>query len=254
MAEKLLVPIYLPRWMSSRVRKLKRALFPVPPPPPIPVAPPINIYGERNVEWTFLSQEMPGGPGEAFEFGCETGYMSLMAAQRGFHVIANDLQEQSFTWKHPQVEFRQGDFLKLNLPRNQFDLAINCSSVDHVGIAGRYGITAQQDEGDIEVMHRLADILKPGGILLMTAPCGHDIVMAPWHRVYGIHRLPKLLAPFRILKDSYWVKDENNRWVPSSRDAALASQTICNPVDPCWCLYALGGFVLQKMDNGREAD
>jgi SAM-dependent methyltransferase len=248
MAEKLLVPIYLPGWMSRSLLKVKRAL--IPPTPPPPAAPPITISGERNVEWTFLSKEMPGGPGEAFEFGCEQAYMSLMAAQKGFHVIANDLEEQSFAWKHPHVEFRRGDFLTMDLPHDHFDLVINCSSVEHVGIAGRYGISAQQDEGDIEVMHRLADILKPGGVLLMTAPCGRDAVMAPWCRVYGIQRLPKLLAPFRIVKESYWVKDEKNRWVPSPRDAALALQPVWHPVSPHWCLYALGGFVLQKMDNG----
>ena len=241
MLEKVFIPIYLPRWMGNVLRKIKRAIIP---PPSLPPA--VNILGERTVEWTFLSEQMPSGPGEAFEFGCEQGYMSLMAALRGFHVIANDLQEQAFTWGHPQVEFRQGDFLKLNLPRNHFDLAINCSSVDHVGIAGRYGITAQQDDGDIQVLQRLAEILKPGGILLMTAPCGFDTVMAPWHRVYGPQRLPKLLLPFRVLRESYWLKDDKNRWVPSTRDAALALRPVYSSVDPTWCLYALGGFVLQK--------
>jgi SAM-dependent methyltransferase len=248
MAEKLLVPVYLPSWMSNALIKAKRAVI-----SPSPSAPKINIFGEREVEWTFLGAEMPSGPGEAFDFGCGQGHMSLMAAQKGFRVIANDLEEQSLTWGHPQVEFRQGDFLKMDLSQNQFDLAINCSSVEHVGIAGRYGITAQQDDGDIEVMRRLADILKPGGTLLMTAPCGQDAVMAPWHRVYGTQRLPRLVAPFHLVKESYWVKDEENRWVPSTRDAALALQPVFNPFNPSWCLYALGGFVLQKIDNGSSA-
>src|SRR5260370_14828346 len=159
MVENLLVPIYVPGWMHRTVLRVKRAFI-----PPAPSPPAITIWGERNVEWAFLSTEMPSGPGEAIEFGCEQGYMSLLAAQKGFHVIANDLQEQSFTWQHPSVEFRQGDFLKLDLPCNHFDLAINCSSVEHVGVAGRYGITTNQSEGDTEVMKRLADILKPGGL------------------------------------------------------------------------------------------
>jgi SAM-dependent methyltransferase len=189
---------------------------------------------------------MPSGPGEAIEFGCEHGYMSLLAAQKGFRVIANDLQHQSFIWQHSRVEFRQGDFLKLNLPRNHFDLAINCSSVEHVGVTGRYGITVEEEEGDIEVMRRLADILKPEGLLLMTAPCGRDALMAPWCRVYGAKRLPRLLAPFQIIKQCYWTKDEENRWVASTRDAALDFQPIHSPSDPHRCAYALGGFVLRK--------
>jgi len=42
----------------------------------------IDIRGERDIEWSFLSQAMPNGPGKALDFGCEHGYMSLMAAQK----------------------------------------------------------------------------------------------------------------------------------------------------------------------------
>src|SRR5580658_5396685 len=239
MFERVLVPVYLPKWLYKPLLKAERAL--IPPTPPVSR---INILGERNVEWTFISVEMPSGPGEAIEFGCEQGFMSLLAAQKGFHVLANDLQKQLFTWQHPNVEFRQGDFLQLDLPRSHFDLAINCSSVEHVGIAGRYGIELNFDEGDIEVMKRLADILKPGGLLLMTAPCGRDAVMAPWHRVYGAKRLPRLLASFRVIKESYWVKDGNNRWVAAARQMALDFQPRNDPNDGHGCSYALGCFVL----------
>src|SRR5438270_9891761 len=122
--------------------------------------------------------------------------MSLLAAQRGFHVTANDLQDQGFLWQHSEVEFVQGDFLNLPLTHDHFDLAINCSSVEHVGLVGRYGIRNGHNDGDIEVMARLAQVLKPNGRLLMTAPCGRDAVMAPWCRVYGAERLPRLFAPF----------------------------------------------------------
>jgi len=231
--------LYLPAWLHAPLRKAKRALF-----PPAPLA--INIDGERNVEWTFLSTEMPSGPGFALEFGCENAYMSLLAAQKGFQVIATDLQQQYFTWEHPAVEFRLGDFLKLDLPKDHFDLIINCSSVEHVGIAGRYGITAEQSNGDIEVMEKFASMLKSGGRLLLTAPCGRDAVMAPWCRVYGSERLPRLLAPLVLEKERYWEKNEANRWVEVSRGKALDFKTKHDPTNPHGCSYALGGFVLRK--------
>jgi hypothetical protein len=243
MADKFLVPIYLPRWLFLSLRKAKRAFIPA-----SPVS--VDIHGERNVEWSFLSAEMPDGPGEAIEFGCEQGYMSLLAAQKGFHVVANDLQEQSFIWQHPQVEFRRGDFLKLDFPRDHFDLVINCSSVEHVGVAGRYGIEANQDEGDIEVMQRFAEILKCDGRLLMTAPCGRDTVMAPWCRVYGAQRLPRLFQYFSIEKEEYWTKNEANQWIRSSREDALSFQPRYNRDDPHGCAYALGCFSLRKRSGG----
>jgi SAM-dependent methyltransferase len=244
MFERYLVPVYLPPWLHEPLVRAKRAFIPATRTPPAP--PLVNILGERSVEWSFLSAEMPSGPGEAFEFGCEQGYMSLLAAQKGFHVIANDLQEQKFTWEHPNVEFRKGDFLRLDLPSNSFDLLINCSSVEHVGIVGRYGIEAEQNDGDLEVMSRLAEILKPGGHFLMTAPCGRDAVMAPWCRVYGRERLPRLLAAFQVAKERYWVKNNSNQWVTSEREAALNFEPRYDAEDGHRCAYALAGFVLSK--------
>jgi len=241
MAEKFLVPVSLPSWLYHSVRRVKRVFIPAAPP-----ASGVNIWGERHVEWTFLSSQMPSGPGEAIEFGCEQGYMSLLAAQKGFHVIANDLEEQTFLWRHPNAEFRQGDFLKLELPRDHFDLAINCSSVEHVGVAGRYGIKLNEDGGDFQVMSRLAEILKADGRLLMTAPCGRDTVMVPWCRVYGAQRLPKLFECFRVEQEEFWTKNEANQWVRSDREAALNFQPRNNPSDPYGCAYALGCFVLRK--------
>jgi SAM-dependent methyltransferase len=225
---------------------LKRAFI-----PPVkrlgePLVSGIDIYGERNIEWSFLSVEMPDGPGEALEFGCEQGYLSLLAAQKGFHVIANDLQQQRFTWHHSSVDFQQGDLLTLELPSHHFDLIINCSSVEHVGVAGRYGIEKESWDGDLMVMGRLADLLKPGGYLLMTVPCGRDAVMAPWCRVYGRERLPRLLDALQVIKERYWVKNASNRWVACDRESALNFEPQFDAKDGHRCAYALGGFVLAK--------
>jgi SAM-dependent methyltransferase len=244
MADKFLVPVYLPRWLHEPIRNAKRAVVPAKGSARTRAV--IDIHGERNVEWSFLSAEMPSGPGEAFEFGCEQGYMSLLAAQRGFHVVANDLQEQVFSWKHPSVDFMLGDFLNLQLPEDHFDLVINCSSVEHVGIAGRYGIDADDNDGDLDVMRRLGEILKPSGVLLMTAPCGKDAVLRPWCRVYGRERLPRLFAGFRTVRQSFWVKNDENQWRAGNADEAFSFEPRNNAADPHACAYALGCFVLQK--------
>jgi SAM-dependent methyltransferase len=241
MPEKFLVPIYLPRWLHEPIRSAKRVFI-----RPARRSRGVNIVGERNVEWSFLSAEMPTGPGNAIEFGCEQGYMSLMAAQRGFQVVANDLQEQTFTWQHPGVEFLLGDLLKLPLPTNHFDLAINCSSVEHVGVAGRYGVVVEQHVGDIDVMNRLAQILKPGGMLLMTAPCGKDAVLRPWCRVYGSQRLPQLFAAFTVAKQQFWIKNELNQWEFCTPEQAMSFESSNHASDPHLCAYAIGCFVLRK--------
>lgn len=243
--EKFLVPLYLPRWAYRALVRAKRVLT-------HPPEASINIEGERNIEWSFLSSEIPCGPGEAIEFGCENGYMSLVAAQKGLHVVANDLQEQAFGWRHSLIEFKSGNFLEIDLPNNYFDVAINCSSVEHVGVPGRYGITVEQQDGDIRVMQKLADILKDDGVLLMTFPCGRDSVLAPWCRVYGEVRLPLLLAPFETVKESYWVKDPSNRWVQCERDTAVSFQPRNHPTRGHSCAYALGCLVLRKGSHAEK--
>jgi SAM-dependent methyltransferase len=235
------VPVYLPVWLLGLLRGVKHA-FVKPPAPPNK----INIWGERQVEWTFISSEIPQGPGNALEFGCEYGYLSLLAARKGFNVTALDLEPQKFPWQDPNVQFMQADLLNTEMPADKYDLVINCSSVEHVGLAGRYGINQSATDGDLEVMRRLGRTLKPGGKFLVTLPCGQDLVAAPWHRVYGKDRLPKLLSGLRIEKELYWVKDEDNRWVATDRNTALDFVPVVHPSDPHQCSYGLAGFVLSK--------
>jgi SAM-dependent methyltransferase len=235
------VPVYLPTWLHGSLRQVKHALF-APPAPPNK----INIWGERQVEWTFISSEIPEGPGEALEFGCEQAYLSLMAARKGYHVVALDLEEQNLPWKDSRVDFLRGDFLKLSLPENRFDLIINCSSVEHVGLVGRYGVTEPNSDGDLQVMLRFHELLKPGGLLLMTAPCGRDAIFAPLCRVYGETRLPQLLAPFRVEREQYWQKDSSNRWVDCSRESALRFEASVGSWDAGRNIYALSCFVLRR--------
>jgi hypothetical protein len=96
------------------------------------------------------------------------------------------------------------------------------------------------------VMGRLARVLKPGGLLLMTSPCGCDAVMAPWCRVYGAERLPKLFAPYHIEKESYWIKNRENQWVACCKEEALNFVPRYDANNAHGCSYALGCFVLRK--------
>ena len=241
------VPVYLPTWLHGSLRRVKHALLPPPAPPNK-----INIWGERQVEWTFISSEIPQGPGEALEFGCEFGYLSLLASRKGFQVTALDLEPQKFPWRDPNVRFMQADLLKTEMPAGKYDLIINCSSVEHVGLSGRYGINESATDGDLEAMQRLGQLLKPGGTFLVTLPCGRDRVVSPWHRVYGIARLPRLFNGFEIEKELFWVKDTDNRWVKADRNTALDFLPGVHPSDPHQCSYALGGFVLRRKEEASS--
>jgi SAM-dependent methyltransferase len=202
--------------------------------------PPPNCRGDRDIEYSWIVANMPEGPGEALEFGCGNSWLSLVAARRGFHTLAVDLTPVDWAYVHPLARFVQTDVLDLKLPGSSLDLVINCSAIEHVGL-GRYGDGANNN-GDLEAMNVMRAFLKPHGTMLLTIPVGQDAVVAPLHRIYGAKRLRLLLHGFRTQAKEYWTKDDRNRWIAVSEDAALNEELRPNT-------YALGCFVLTAADT-----
>ncbi|MGB7291875.1 MAG: DUF268 domain-containing protein [Thermodesulfobacteriota bacterium] len=205
--------------------------------PPIP-----NLMGDRDVEHSWITANMPEGPGLALDFGCGPFSLGLVAARKGFSVTAIDLEPVIWYYVHPSLSFLQGDILKLTLPSDQYDLIINCSSIEHVGLAGRYGVTESRPDGDIEAMAMLKTLLKPGKFMLLTIPVGRDQLFKPLHRVYGQDRLPKLLKGWEIVKKECWIKDKLNCWNCVEESVALATEPVKHR-------YGLGLFVLRRPES-----
>jgi hypothetical protein len=82
---RLNIPVYLPMALYRPLRRLKRAITDR-------NRPTRNLWGDRDVEYSFIAAHMPNGPGKALDFGSGSSYMSLLAALRGFEVIALDLE------------------------------------------------------------------------------------------------------------------------------------------------------------------
>ncbi len=238
--KRVTVPIYLPGWLYACLRTMKHAWT-----AERRDGRAVDLSGDRDVEWSFIVSRMPGGPGEALDFGCGSGHLSIHAIQRGYQVLALDLESPVFSWHHANLEIIPGDLLKLELQGSRFDLILNCSTVEHVGLSGRYGVVAQETNGDLKAMGKLRTLLKPTGKMLMTIPCGLDAVIAPWHRVYGQKRLPKLLSGYKVEEQNYWLKHGDNRWYSCSAEAALSYAPTIHPTIATRCSYALGCFVLR---------
>jgi len=237
---RLSLPIILPGWLHRSLRKIKRTLAST-------IGDPagVNLAGDRDIEWSYIASRLPTGQGHVLDFGCGYGNMSIHAIQKGYRVLALDLEANLFPWSHPNVEMVCGDLLQIDLPEGTFDFILNCSTVEHVGLTGRYGVTFEETDGDLAAMEKLRTLLKAPGQMLMTIPCGQDASIAPWHRVYGKERLPKLLSGYAIEEQGYWVKRADNRWYPADKDAALAYIPTRHPTIAVACSYALGCFVLR---------
>jgi SAM-dependent methyltransferase len=196
-----------------------------------------NLAGDRDIEYSWIVANMPDGPGKALDFGCGTSWLGLAAARKGFTVTALDSQRIIWPYTHELLRFAQSDISTADLPAGYYDLLICCSTVEHVGLTGRYGAAEELPDADLAAMRALAEAAKVGGVLLLTVPLGKDRLVRPWHRVYGARRLPRLLAGWNVLRKEYWIKDKGNVWTLAGEAAALS-------VDASDHYYALGLFVL----------
>jgi hypothetical protein len=196
-----------------------------------------TLEGDRWIEWSFCAARLSDEAATTLDFGADIGFLSLSAAQRGSEVVALSIEEVSPLADQPRITQHQGDILDRPLADRRFAQIINCSSVEHVGLAGRYD-NPDVPDGDLRAMEILAGMLDEAGRMILTVPVGRDMVCAPQHRIYGTNRLPQLLSPLVVAEEQYWRKS-SGRWVQVDRDEALAVQGSAS-------FYALGLFVLQR--------
>lgn len=198
-----------------------------------------TLVGEREVEWSWTLAHTRRGPGRVLDFGSGNGMLALGASFAGNKSVAIDLEPEQYLFKGHDIEYVQGDFNKLEFEPKSFDQILNCSSIEHVGLSGRYG-SPHDPDGDLRAIAKMADLLKPDGDMLLSIPVGCDAVYAPWHRVYGEERLPRLLEGWQIRSEEYWAKPKTEKYEPVSRSQALADEGSAS-------YYALGLLVVTPL-------
>lgn len=205
----------------------------------IKFGPPPNIIGDRDIEYSFIAANLPEKKGRVLDFGSGGTPLSLIADLKGNDTTAVDLLKYNYMFR-TKIKFIQGDILKTDkLKADYFDTIINCSSIEHVGLSGRYGINENIPNGDLDAMIKLKDLLKKGGAMLLTIPVGKDMVVTGMHRIYGQKRLPILLKGFKIIKQQFWTKNPDNLWHQTDKNHALKTEGSNR-------YYGIGCFVLKK--------
>jgi len=91
------------------------------------------------------------------EVGCGTGWLSAKLSEFG-KVTAMDLGREIIEIaqvSYPHIDFHSGDIHTLDLPTNSFDVVVASEVLSHVVDQPAF-------------VHRLSQLLKPGGFLLLT--------------------------------------------------------------------------------------
>jgi SAM-dependent methyltransferase len=201
-----------------------------------------TLRGDRAIEWSWVIRHLPHDPASVLDVGCVQSTLSATAARLGHEVTAVDLRE--IEYELDNVRFLRADIRELSLPVGSFSVIMNSSTIEHVGLAGRYG-SCDDPDGDLRGMRNLRTLLSPHGRMILTIPVGCDAIYAPLHRIYGQERLPQLMAGFRIAEQEYYLKDEEDRWTLCSAERALTEVGSEE-------YYGLGLFVLER-DSERPA-
>jgi SAM-dependent methyltransferase len=94
--------------------------------------------------------------------GCGVGYGTALLAERAARVVGVDRDEGAILYarrryRSPNVEFRRGDLVDLDLPDASFDVVCSFEAIEHVSDVDSY-------------LAQMRRVLRPGGVYLVSTP------------------------------------------------------------------------------------
>jgi hypothetical protein len=215
------------RCLARCIQKKRHVVEPIP-----------NLKGDRSIEESWVIVNLPRSPQKVLDVGSGAGVLAGYIAGLGHNVTCIDPFDAPWHFPTIHMKYIKGDILTHKFIEN-FDVIVACSSIEHIGIPGRYDVTHESLGNDILGMELLSNIIVKNGILIVTIPVGIEKVVMPYHRIYGEQRLRLLFDRYNVLQESYWRKADKMFWSSCSRDEALKE---IGSKD----YYALGLFVLKR--------
>lgn len=181
---------------------------------------------DRMVEYPFVFRELKIASGKVLDVGCTSPYniLPLILADKGLEVHGIDGRE--FRVRHSNFKFHQEDIRKTSFPDSYFDCVIAISTIEHVGLAGRYEAHFDR-EGDKNAIREICRIMKDDGNLILTLPFGKAKIVRPFHRIYDRKGLQRLTAGLTILSKEFYIKNNDGYWVKcGEREAERIDATL----------------------------
>lgn len=167
----------------------------------------------RVIEYSFVIQKLGSAKGEkVLDIGCTSRWNLLPAslAGLGWEVYGIDIRQMKF--RHPNFHFVSGDISNTGFPDSFFDAVCAISTIEHIGLSGRFGVNQDDPQGDAKAVKEVQRIIRPGGTFLVTVPYGQRAIVHPLHKVYDKAWLKDLFADWRIKNEIYYAYDEEGYW------------------------------------------
>jgi len=160
---------------------------------------------DRFIEYPWLLENINITSGRLLDVGSTIGDQLYETLPKSIEINCLNLSAKKF--KNKQIKFKQGDIRKTDYPDNYFNLITCVSTLEHIGVNGRYG-SYYDPAGDIKAMSEIKRILKPGGILLATVPYGAKDVL-PINKLYNKNRIANLFSGLEIISQEFKKFDKN---------------------------------------------
>jgi len=208
------------------------------------------LTGDRCIEYAFVIKSLIGLDKNKYkkvlDIGCAASPLTTIIKEIGFTVDGIDLLPSPYIYEG--VNYIQGDFLSVELKNSLYDVVVLCSTVEHIGLEGRYG-TPSIASGDIKALEKVREVLNHDGILILTIPYGEERTIRPLHRVYN--KNSKLIKyayeKFEILAEEFYKNNSAHVW-------GKCKEIEARRVVPSEDNYALGLFVFRKKGNDGYYD
>ena len=173
----------------------------------------------RMIEYSFVIGKLASlARGKVLDVGCvaRLNFLPATLASIGWEVYGIDVRQ--FKFKFPNFYFVLGDITKTDFPDNFFDAVSAVSTLEHIGLGGRYGISKDDPEGDARAVREIRRILRRDGRLLVTLPCGKEARQTTFNRVYSRDSLEELFANWEIKDKAFYTQDNEGFWVPVAEE------------------------------------
>ncbi|MBA7661177.1 Ubiquinone biosynthesis O-methyltransferase [subsurface metagenome] len=162
-----------------------------------------DLAPDRRVEYPWAIGKMTA-PAEVLDVGCDGSIISKYLLNRGFNVIAADIDPNGRYYWNGEV---RSNFALVDCRhppshwKNRFDYILIISTLEHL-----------EDDNDVLMINNLTKCMKTGGKMFITGPYGDGWMEIGDHieRGYNEENLTRLSCGLHLVSTKLFAKEEMN--------------------------------------------
>jgi SAM-dependent methyltransferase len=180
------------------------------------------VVDGRMLEYAYVIQKLISLPkGRVLDVGCTArmNYVPAVLTSLGWEVWGIDFRE--FKFKHPNFKLILEDIRHTSFSDNFFDAVYAVSTIEHIGLSGRYGLSKEDLDGDCQAIKEISRITRKDGVFLCTIPWGKAKIIKPLQRVYDKNDLERLFECCQRIETVYYSQGTDGYWTMLPEESAI---------------------------------